>query len=123
MKSFLILIGIALVAAGGFVGGLAYRAHRDSAGKGISPQKPKRRVLFYVDAMHPAYKSDKPGIAPDCGMKLEPVYADDVAADAAGAGLLNITPEQQRLIGVEYGQAEWSTSSSSFRAVGRVALD
>jgi RND family efflux transporter MFP subunit len=26
--------------------------------------------------MHPAYKSDKPGIAPDCGMKLEPVYAD-----------------------------------------------
>jgi membrane fusion protein, copper/silver efflux system len=26
--------------------------------------------------MHPAYKSDKPGTAPDCGMKLEPVYAD-----------------------------------------------
>ncbi len=26
--------------------------------------------------MHPAYKSDKPGIAPDCGMKLMPVYAD-----------------------------------------------
>ena len=26
--------------------------------------------------MHPAYKSDKPGIAPDCGMKLEPVYAE-----------------------------------------------
>jgi RND family efflux transporter MFP subunit len=26
--------------------------------------------------MHPWYKSDKPGIAPDCGMKLEPVYAD-----------------------------------------------
>jgi RND family efflux transporter MFP subunit len=24
--------------------------------------------------MHPGYKSDKPGIAPDCGMKLEPVY-------------------------------------------------
>jgi RND family efflux transporter MFP subunit len=26
--------------------------------------------------MHPWYKSDKPGIAPDCGMKLQPVYAD-----------------------------------------------
>ena len=35
-----------------------------------------RKVLYYVDAMHPWYKSDKPGIAPDCGMKLEPVYAD-----------------------------------------------
>ena len=27
--------------------------------------------------MHPQYKSDKPGIAPDCGMKLVPVYADE----------------------------------------------
>src|ERR1019366_4245315 len=28
----------------------------------------------WVDPMHPAYKSDRPGIAPDCGMKLQPVY-------------------------------------------------
>jgi len=35
-----------------------------------------RKILYYVDPMHPAYKSDKPGIAPDCNMKLEPVYAD-----------------------------------------------
>jgi RND family efflux transporter MFP subunit len=33
--------------------------------------------------MHPAYKSDKPGIAPDCGMKLEPVYADGGPAATA----------------------------------------
>ncbi len=26
--------------------------------------------------MHPWYKSDKPGVAPDCGMKLEPIYVD-----------------------------------------------
>jgi RND family efflux transporter MFP subunit len=38
--------------------------------------KSERKVLYYVDAMHPWYKSDKPGIAPDCGMKLQPVYAD-----------------------------------------------
>ena len=37
---------------------------------GLSP-----RVLYYVDPMHPAYKSSKPGIAPDCGMQLTPVYA------------------------------------------------
>src|SRR5271157_4506287 len=30
----------------------------------------ERKVLFWYDPMHPAYKSDKPGIAPDCGMQL-----------------------------------------------------
>jgi protein SCO1/2 len=35
-----------------------------------------RKVLYFVDPMHPAYRSDKPGSAPDCGMKLEPVFAD-----------------------------------------------
>jgi hypothetical protein len=29
--------------------------------------------LYYVDPMHPAYHSDKPGKAPDCGMDLVPV--------------------------------------------------
>jgi protein SCO1 len=42
-----------------------------------------RKVLYYVDPMHRSYKSNKPGTAPDCGMKLEPVYADDVPAVAA----------------------------------------
>ena len=44
-----------------------------------------RKVLYWVDPMHPAYKSDKPGIAPDCGMKLEPVYADEPAPSAGTA--------------------------------------
>ena len=34
--------------------------------------------------MHPAYRSDRPGIAPDCGMELEPgVVFAIVAAIAA----------------------------------------
>jgi multidrug efflux pump subunit AcrA (membrane-fusion protein) len=45
-----------------------------------------RKVLYYVDPMHPAYKSDKPGIAPDCGMQLEPVYADDGGTPRATTG-------------------------------------
>lgn len=44
-----------------------------------------RRILYYVDPMHPAYTSDKPGIAPDCGMALEPVYADDAPGTPAPA--------------------------------------
>jgi Cu(I)/Ag(I) efflux system membrane fusion protein len=36
----------------------------------------ERKVLFWYDPMHPAYRSDKPGKAPDCGMDLVPKYAD-----------------------------------------------
>ncbi len=52
---------------------------------GGAAQKGGRKILYYVDPMHPAYKSDKPGIAPDCGMKLEPVYEDGGAASPAAA--------------------------------------
>ena len=47
-------------------------------GRGASKgeQVTSRKILYYVDPMHPAYKSDKPGIAPDCGMELVPVYED-----------------------------------------------
>ena len=63
VKMFLIL----LLVAGAFVAGRFAKGPAAPSG---------RRILYYVDPMHPAYKSDKPGIAPDCGMKLEPVYAD-----------------------------------------------
>ena len=49
-------------------------AGQASAGEG--------KILYYQDPMHPWYRSDKPGIAPDCGMKLVPVYA----SDASGCG-------------------------------------
>jgi Cu(I)/Ag(I) efflux system membrane fusion protein len=64
-----------------------------------------RRILYYVDPMHPAYKSDRPGIAPDCGMQLEPVYADG-ADDPASlpAGSVHISLEQQQLIGVRVAE-------------------
>jgi Cu(I)/Ag(I) efflux system membrane fusion protein len=38
------------------------------------PQRAAPKVLYWVDPMHPAYKSDKPGKAPDCGMDLVPVF-------------------------------------------------
>src|SRR5689334_11427487 len=67
-------IGFLVVVVGAFMGGYIYRAIHSSAAS--SRVKAERKVLYWVDPMHPAYKSDKPGIAPDCGMKLEPVYAD-----------------------------------------------
>jgi len=65
------ILAVLLVAAVAFGSGYVLRGR--SAG-GSSDNG--RKVLYYVDPMHPAYTSDKPGIAPDCGMRLEPVYAD-----------------------------------------------
>jgi ferredoxin len=42
-----------------------------------SPSLGERNVLYWYDPMHPAYKSDKPGIAPDCAMQLVPRYAGE----------------------------------------------
>lgn len=87
-----------------------------------------RRVLYYVDPMHPAYKSDKPGIAPDCGMQLEPVYEDGAAVPSSGAsptiaGGVQISPEKQQLIGVRMAQVEKSPGTRAMRVLGRVSVD
>lgn len=76
-------VGVFVVVAAAFFGGYAYRAIKSGSG---GADKGGRKVLYWVDPMHPAYKSDKPGIAPDCGMKLEPVYADGGGSSPAPAG-------------------------------------
>jgi protein SCO1/2 len=43
-----------------------------------------RKVLYFVDPMHPAYKSPRPGTAPDCGMRLEPVFESTETAARQG---------------------------------------
>jgi membrane fusion protein, copper/silver efflux system len=80
MKTVLKLVGAITLLAGTFVGGYIVRSVRHPA---AAPAPSARRILYYVDPMHPAYTSDKPGIAPDCGMQLEPVYADADAVPAA----------------------------------------
>ena len=88
----------------------------------------REKPLYWVDPMHPWYKSEKPGIAPDCGMKLVPVYPGEEAryerrANKMPEGSVQITPEKQQLIGVEYGTAEYESVKSSIRAAARVTLD
>lgn len=78
IKFIAIALGLAAVFAGGYV-------LRSVSGNG-STNANTRKVLYYVDPMHPAYKSDKPGVAPDCGMTLEPVYADEPSGAAPSTG-------------------------------------
>src|SRR5512141_1524857 len=82
MKKIILLVLLGIVAAVSFLVGTRY--NHGAAAKVESATG--RKVLYYVDPMHPAYKSDKPGIAPDCGMQLEPVYADGPGNAAEGSG-------------------------------------
>src|SRR5437879_11716182 len=94
MKAIRTIVLLAVIAAA-FAGGDIYTAA--SGGAPGSAEKGGRKVLYWVDPMHPAYKSDKPGIAPDCGMKLEPVYEDgggarSTVASAVDAGDASTMP-------------------------------
>jgi Cu(I)/Ag(I) efflux system membrane fusion protein len=84
-----------------------------------------RQILFYRCPMHPAYKSDKPGLSPCCHMALEPVYADDPSdtAPAGATGALRLTAQQQQLAGVQYGIAEYTSASPSLRGPARVGVN
>jgi len=73
IRMFLFLAAIGAVFAGG------YSFARWNANHQQNPTG--KRILYYVDPMHPAYKSDKPGIAPDCGMRLQPVYEGGPSTD------------------------------------------
>jgi Cu(I)/Ag(I) efflux system membrane fusion protein len=96
-----------------------------------SQGKSAHRILYYVDPMHPAYISDKPGVAPDCGMPLEPVYADQPSPHAAAmaravqlqlpAGAVSIEPSTQHLLGIRVAAVEKGDATHIVRAVGRVA--
>ncbi len=124
MKRVAVFLLLIAVVAGAFGAGLWY-ARRSAVAAKTAPKKP----LYWVDPMHPAYKSDKPGIAPDCGMNLEPVY-EDGAVPAGGttagtppAGTINVSTEKQQLAGVKYAVATLSAGVETIRATGRIAQD
>jgi len=71
MKGRVLAVAAALIA--GFLAGYFATSRRTQQ---VTTDNKGRRILYWVDPMHPSYKSDRPGIAPDCGMKLEPVYAE-----------------------------------------------
>jgi len=103
---------------------LSYAGGRQHTLRDTGAIASERRVLYYVDPMHPAYKSDKPGIAPDCGMKLEPVYADAGSSIApAQQGIIHIDSDKQQLIGVSVTPVEISSGTRDLLLTGRVAFD
>ena len=90
--------------------------------------KSARRILFYRDPMHPSYRSDKPGTAPDCGMDLVPVYADEGAISVlsdkeAAAGETRIDASAQQLYGIRLAKAERDQGKGVIQVFARVVAD
>jgi Cu(I)/Ag(I) efflux system membrane fusion protein len=78
--------------------------------------------------MHPAYRSSKPGIAPDCGMKLEPVYAEEanqsvLPPEDSMPAEVRIDPAAQQLYGIRLAKVEKDGGQGAIRVFGRVAPD
>src|SRR5712691_6315036 len=126
MKAIGIFLLVAILLGAGFAGGLAFMRWRSAQDAAAASE---RKVLYWVDPMHPAYKSDKPGIAPDCGMQLQPVYVDQGPAGGAPSagstpeGTFQISPEKQQLIGVRFGEVALEAQTETVRASGRVTAD
>lgn len=106
---------------------LSYVAGRQLSAGHATPSTSARRVLYWVDPMHPDYKSDHPGIAPDCGMPLEPVYAEDASPAPRPAALarlpeggVSIDGATQGLLGIRVATVERRGAPHVIRLVGRV---
>jgi membrane fusion protein, copper/silver efflux system len=86
-----------------------------------------RTPLYYRCPMHPTYTSDKPGTAPCCGMKLEPVYASGGSAATASSdahhlpGAIVVSVEQQHTIGTRVSAVETAGGTEQLRLYGKVA--
>jgi Cu(I)/Ag(I) efflux system membrane fusion protein len=107
----------------GLIAGLALGRFHHETKPNIS-----RRILFYQDPMHPAYRSDKPGIAPDCGMDLVPVYAEDAGTALASRqrsalGTVAIDPAVQQLYGIRLAKVGLDQGQGTIRAFAHVEAD
>jgi Cu(I)/Ag(I) efflux system membrane fusion protein len=118
-----VVVLAALAAA--FLAGVSYNQRGDVSAAALRA----RRILYYVDPMHPSYRSDKPGIAPDCGMPLEPIYADGSGPAAVRTSLprranaIDISIDKQLLSGVQVAVVGRAARSERVRLYGRVAAD
>jgi hypothetical protein len=80
MNTKTILIATLAVALGG---GAMLVAPRHLWAQTNNVSSASSKILYYTCPMHPSVKSDKPGNCPECGMKLQPVYADTSSTNAA----------------------------------------
>ncbi len=83
----------------------------------------EKKVLYWYDGMNPAFRSNKPGKAPD-GMDLIPMYADSEQSMAEmPPGAVKISSTKQQLIGVRTDTVKREPLKRTIRAVAQVQID
>lgn len=117
-KLSLILLG------GAAVGGAFYLGRTHASPAHVTA----RRVVYYVDPMHPSYRSASPGIAPDCGMALVPVYADDLTRSLQNASLTNggvayVDQSARQMYGIRLFTVQPASAHGTLHFYGKVAAD
>jgi membrane fusion protein, copper/silver efflux system len=101
---------------------------------GVTQDNSGRQVIAWVDPMisqGPPHttRSNHPGRALDCGMKLVPLYADQAsgeqraASKVAGYANVSLPPAAQQRIGLKLARADVRDLSRTTRTAGRVAVD
>lgn len=90
---------------------------------GMPAKQGERKVLYWYDPMHPAYRSDKPGIAPDCGMTLVAKYADEQNMAKMPAGTVSIPPDKQVLAGVRTAIVQRKPMVRDIRTTAQIVAD
>ncbi|HEY7216394.1 MAG TPA: efflux RND transporter periplasmic adaptor subunit [Thermoanaerobaculia bacterium] len=88
-------------------------------------EKEGKKILYWVDPMHPSYTSDKPGKAPDCGMDLVPVYEKEKppAATSSAPSAVELSPQAASAAGVRTAVVKPAPLYRVIRAVGTLGTD
>jgi len=85
----------------------------------------ERKVVFYRSPMDPKQTSPAPR-KDEMGMDYLPVYEDEAGGGAApveGLATISIDPQRQQLIGLRTVEASRGPVGSSWKTVGKVAVD
>jgi membrane fusion protein, copper/silver efflux system len=127
MKRMLPWLVAAIFAVAFIVVLIARRGGTSNEIDAVTQDNSGRRVIAWIDPMYSQgpphlYKSNHPGVAPDCNMKLVPQYANESATPAVPGGV-SISPQRQQLIGVKLATAELRDLSRTIRSTGRVTAD
>lgn len=113
----------ALIIAG--AGGWVLRGSTTAPSVVVEGHDHTSEIAYYTCPMHPSVKADSPGSCPICGMDLTavPRSGTPVSAVEPTSGFIELTPQQQQMIGVTVGEVTAREARTEVRAVGRVVYD
>ncbi|NPV00110.1 MAG: efflux RND transporter periplasmic adaptor subunit [Brevinematales bacterium] len=83
------------------------------------PEVKNAAVEYYYCPMHPEVREKAPGNCPICGMVLAPKYVLDQGVYSS----VQITPEQEKNIGVRLSEVSVMNLQKSVKTVGKIAFD